>query len=467
MRLALILLVATVAVAYAAPVPYTNCGTGNDHIVIKSVSASPFPPTKGSPITVNATGVLDEGVTSGNYELKVSYLGIPLLDKKGDLCTLDPSFPCPFKAGPITISKTETIPSVAPSGAYDIQLSATDQNGQQLLCISLNVTISVDADSDDDSNKVVEPKDHSLDAPAIEKDVIDYVNSQNAGWTAGVNEFFTGYNMIGAMHLMGARKNDRSKFPTMSYPKEAVEALPTNFDAREKWGNSTIGPVQNQGSCGSCWAVSSAASISDRTAIKNNASYLNLAAVDIVACDSNDNGCFGGEPYNAWGFAQSQGLVTDSCAPYGTWEKPYAGPIPTCTPDKQPCLNFVQTPSCNYQACANGSSWASSKHFVSSVYGFNSIQDIKADLVANGPVTAAFTVYSDFLHYKSGVYTHTTGQALGGHAVEIIGYGLEASTNIEYWIVKNSWTTTWGDNGYFKINTQSCGISDDIVAGAI
>jgi cathepsin B len=46
-------------------------------------------------------------------------------------------------------------------------------------------------------------------------------------------------------------------------------------------------------------------------------------------------------------------------------------------------------------------------------------------LVTNGPVTAAFTVYEDFVSYKSGIYKHTTGSALGGHAVKIIGYGTE------------------------------------------
>jgi len=46
-------------------------------------------------------------------------------------------------------------------------------------------------------------------------------------------------------------------------------------------------------------------------------------------------------------------------------------------------------------------------------------------LVTNGPVTAAFTVYEDFVAYKSGVYKHTTGSALGGHAVKILGYGTE------------------------------------------
>ena len=88
-----------------------------------------------------------------------------------------------------------------------------------------------------------------------------------------------------------------------------------------------------------------------------------------------------------------------------------------------------------------------------------------AELATNGPVESAFTVYADFVHYKSGVYSHQTGQALGGHAIKVIGYGTENGT--DYWLVQNSWTTTWGDGGYFKIKRgdDECGIEDSFIAG--
>ena len=47
--------------------------------------------------------------------------------------------------------------------------------------------------------------------------------------------------------------------------------------------------------------------------------------------------------------------------------------------------------------------------------------------------TSAFTVYADFVHYKTGVYSHAAGDMLGGHAIKIIGYGTESST--DYWLV--------------------------------
>ncbi|MDN4175924.1 C1 family peptidase, partial [Nocardioides sp. SOB77] len=65
------------------------------------------------------------------------------------------------------------------------------------------------------------------------------------------------------------------------------------------------------------------------------------------------------------------------------------------------------------------------------------------EIYKNGPVEAAFTVYEDFLSYKSGVYQATSSQALGGHAIKILGWGVE--NNTPYWLVANSWNTDWGD----------------------
>ncbi|EER13594.1 cysteine protease Cys2, putative [Perkinsus marinus ATCC 50983] len=83
--------------------------------------------------------------------------------------------------------------------------------------------------------------------------------------------------------------------------------------------------------------------------------------------------------------------------------------------------------------------------------------------MTNGPTSAAFSVYEDFLSYKSGVYKHTSGGFLGGHAVEIIGWGTEKG--VDYWLVMNSWNEEWGDHGTFKIVQGDCGIDDMILAG--
>lgn len=81
------------------------------------------------------------------------------------------------------------------------------------------------------------------------------------------------------------------------------------------------------------------------------------------------------------------------------------------------------------------------------------------ELYNNGSATAAFNVYEDFLTYKSGVYIHTGGgAALGGHAIKIMGWGVE--NDIPYWLCANSWNTDWGMQGFFKIlrGVNECGI---------
>lgn len=82
----------------------------------------------------------------------------------------------------------------------------------------------------------------------------------------------------------------------------------------------------------------------------------------------------------------------------------------------------------------------------------------------NGPVVASFLVYEDFLTYKSGVYQHVTGNSLGGHAIKIIGWGVENGT--PYWLITNSWNESWGDNGFFKIlrGKNHCNIENKVVA---
>lgn len=92
-------------------------------------------------------------------------------------------------------------------------------------------------------------------------------------------------------------------------------------------------------------------------------------------------------------------------------------------------------------------------------------EHIKTELFTHGPVEAAFTVYGDFPNYKSGVYHHVSGDALGGHAIKIIGWGVENGT--PYWTVVNSWNEDWGNDGTFRIKrgTNECGIEDGVVAG--
>jgi len=119
-------------------------------------------------------------------------------------------------------------------------------------------------------------------------------------------------------------------------------------------------------------------------------------------------------------------------------------------------------------SCANGKDWSGSKVVGKTAYNVDSNPtDIMQEIYTNGPVEVAFTVYSDFLTYKSGVYQYQSGDELGGHAVKMLGWGVWTDGTTPYWICANSWNADWGDGGYFLIlrGQDECGIEDDVVGG--
>jgi len=77
-------------------------------------------------------------------------------------------------------------------------------------------------------------------------------------------------------------------------------------------------------------------------------------------------------------------------------------------------------------------------------------------------VETAFTVYTDFANYVGGIYHHVKGSMEGGHAVRIVGWGVEKGN--KYWKVANSWNPYWGEKGYFRIKRggSECGIEDGV-----
>lgn len=303
-----------------------------------------------------------------------------------------------------------------------------------------------------------------------EKIVFEVNNDPTRTWTASLDgtERFASMSISELRSMMGAKTDSVKDLPKIQHNESVINSVPSAYDPRVSRKTCT-GPVLDQAFCGSCWAFGATEAISDRLCISKgaNATFLQLAPLDITSCDSGifsgENGCQGGQLGGAWKYAKRTGLVTEKCFPY---LKSEGGPVPTCAPEDQPCLpesKFIKTPKCTKQ-CADGTDWESDKHKLASVYQVPEGQ-MMAELYNNGPIESAFTVYADFVHYKTGVYSHAAGDMLGGHAIKIIGYGTESST--DYWLVQNSWTTTWGDGGYFKIKrgTDECGIEDQAIAG--
>lgn len=134
---------------------------------------------------------------------------------------------------------------------------------------------------------------------------------------------------------------------------------------------------------------------------------------------------------------------------------PYVGKDTACTV-KDSCLRY----------------YASDYHYVGGFYGACNEATMMLELVRDGPMGVAFEVYPDFMVYSGGIYHHTfvTGSfspfELTNHAVLLVGYGTCPKSGQKYWIVKNSWGTGWGEDGYFRIRRGSdeCSIESIAVA---
>jgi len=302
----------------------------------------------------------------------------------------------------------------------------------------------------------------SVTRPIVSQEMVDHINSVQSSWTASLDQ--GGMERVTRKEVsafVGALKGG-PKLPRKTF-ESRIQNLPTNFDARQQWPQcDTIKQVRDQSACGSCWAFAAVEAMSDRYCIFSKIVNLTISSDNLLACcDSCGYGCGGGFPSAAWQYWVDTGIVTEQCQPY---------PFPSCDHhipgSKNPCPSAeYDTPNCNVGSCKGGITYSKDLHKGSTAYSLSGEADILQEVYTNGPVEVAFTVYADFLTYKSGVYQHTTGEAVGGHAVKIIGFGVENGQ--KYWLIANSWNPHWGDKGFFKIlrGVDECGIEDEADAG--
>jgi cathepsin B len=302
-------------------------------------------------------------------------------------------------------------------------------------------------------------------------EVVPEVNAHKSTWEAWPSYRFRNSTLANVATLCGALPVPESVKAT--YPVKRVEAdmeIPESFDSRTafKGCESTISLIRDQSSCGSCWAVSSAKVFTARRCIATQGKLTEeLSGYDLMSCCSScGNGCGGGYPFAAMSSFVETGVVTG-----GEWNSkkgclPY--PLETCDHHEsgpyKPCPPEGGTPSCKTQCEASyGTPYLQDKKKATHAYQVPSdVESIQKEIMTNGPVAAAFTVYSDFPTYRSGVYRHTCGSILGGHAVTIIGWDKDS------WLVENSWNDSWGNKGLFNIvkGNDECGIESSIVAVA-
>ena len=304
-----------------------------------------------------------------------------------------------------------------------------------------------------------------------------HINTPHANWVAGVNEKFEGASLKDMKAIMGTIVDPdwTISLPEKNHQYLVSDDLPDNFDAREAWPNceSVINHIRDQSNCGSCWAHGTTEALNDRACISSNGQVTELYSVaDTTGCCNflhcMSMGCNGGQVGTPWSWFEKTGVVSGGdfgdgklCFDYTMEQCAHhvESTMPSCDDVKQ-----VQ-PSCKSTCQTNSSiDYSSDKNKAASSYGVNA-SNIKNEIHQYGTVTAAFTVYEDFPTYKSGVYSHQSGKALGGHAIKLIGWGTEGGE--DYWLAVNSWNNTWGDKGTFKIKQGDCGIDNQVHAGLV
>ncbi len=457
---------------------------------------TPFPPVKGKDVVIafngNLTSVIEAG---GEYKLVVKWSGMDLMKKNGDFCSLSKEFQCPHPAGPVNITKKINLPIIAPSGLYSISVTAQSKNKQRILCASLDLVLNAPSPKETgESYETVATMTEEMKAlfstgvnglHGVEMvHAINTDTTKHTDWVAARSPFFdvhsveTVSSMLSSIedipevalarsakklqhHAHERRYHDLHPRAGSSPSSDTLVAAPVddNFDLRKVWP-ACMAPVGESGRCASGWALAAATSFAERRCIAarkrgdTSASYRPYSALDVLLNSNLSKGCNGGSLYQATRMLVTPGVVDNDCMPFGSWETP-SGPISKCPFDQFPCMTTGKTPQMSNTTCLNGKSYPDAKARATSVdlvvrERFQDIDEIVVPAIkAGGTVLVSFNVYEDFLYYSSGIYSYSKGNVVGQHAGRIIGYGTENGKR--YWLVQNTWSTRWGEEGTFRI----------------
>lgn len=207
--------------------------------------------------------------------------------------------------------------------------------------------------------------------------------------------------------------------------------LPYEFDWRRE-RPECLTPIKDQLYCGSCYSFSVTGVLESRYCIASQGKIkVELSQQDIVSCDPNNYKCHGDRLDNSWRYLENTGTCSLACKPYTSG---YG--------DVAPCTNTCSNPSVPfYRYRAKPGSWRI----------MNNPTQIKVEIYTKGPVSAGMATFEDLSTYKGGIYIHTAGKQTDHHAISIVGWGYDYTYRSEYWIIRNSWSQRWGENGYGKI----------------
>jgi C1A family cysteine protease len=239
---------------------------------------------------------------------------------------------------------------------------------------------------------------------------------------------------------LASKMTEMSPMETFNENEQEPGRAPGAFDLRQVDGQNWVTPIRNQGKCGSCVAFAALAAFEG--ALKRQTSQAGLEVdlseqylfSDIGSCDS------GSMVGIATRSMISKGVSDEACFRYTSGRSG---------------VDLDVTKACSDRA--------SRVYKLKSARAYYDAASIKSAIM-KGPVITTMSVYEDFMFYSSGIYKHVTGEELGGHAVSIVGW----NDSERYWIVRNSWGTSWGEAGYVRVSyDDTSGIASSATAVTI
>lgn len=267
----------------------------------------------------------------------------------------------------------------------------------------------------------------------------------NQRYVEGKTSYYKGINQFSDMEYeevkrvsMGFKvKQSKPLSDARTHVPNFSVGLPDEVDWRKK---GIVTPVKDQGSCGSCWAFSVVGAIEGQHA-KATKKLVSLSEQNLVDCtkDEGNFGCNGGWPYDSYEYVVrvSQGIDTEASYPYKGVDQ-----------------------SCNFSTSSIG---ARATAFAILTPGNESVLQ---EAVANvGPISVCIDASGDFMSYSGGVMDDQNCSSnfdLIDHCVLAVGYGKDAQTGKDYWLIKNSWGTSYGEEGYVRMSRNKknqCAIS--------
>jgi len=304
-----------------------------------------------------------------------------------------------------------------------------------------------------DHNKVYESDEvHELRWNAWRQnfDIVEALNAENNGAKFAMNQFADMTHEEFSLKKKGFKPSFGEDFVAR---REMASSEPTLFAGAvspKDWRNTgATSPVKDQGQCGSCWAFSATQAVESATFLKTGSLPI-LAPQQIVDCDHVDGGCNGGDTPTAYNYVvKAGGQETEANYPYTAKDGAckFSASKVAATISSFKYVDGLSKP-CN-DKCTD-----------------NDVNAMKTAL-SSSPVSICVDATSAWQSYQSGIYK--PGLIPCGaqynqldHCVHLVGWGTENS--VDYWIVKNSWGTTWGEKGYMRIVADShnyCGILDE------